>query len=113
MKLPRPSYFVRRGQTRRQPARRGGAAVIMVLVLIAAMSLIVVANATSLHWLKREILRIEERQQRVRHRPVAIKPIFPLPEGSALAGALIGPEPPVLVPSRPAATNDRPAAAGR
>ena len=43
-----------------------GSAVLIILVLIGAIALIVLANCTTLHWMKREILRIEERQRRVR-----------------------------------------------
>ena len=42
-----------------------GSAVLIILILISAMALIILANCTTLHWLKREILRIEERQQKL------------------------------------------------
>ena len=53
--VPRPGHHSSRGS-----------AVLIVLTLISAMALIVLANCTTLYWMKREILRIEERQQRVR-----------------------------------------------
>lgn len=44
---------------------RNGSAVLIILVLIAAMALIVIANSTTIFCVKQEILRIEERHQRV------------------------------------------------
>ncbi len=44
---------------------RNGSAVLIILVLIAAMALIVIANSTTIFCVKQEILRIEERHQRI------------------------------------------------
>ena len=56
-----------------------GSAVLIVLVLISAMSLILLANCTTLHWMKREILRIEERQQKLHLQAQAAKLHGPRP----------------------------------
>jgi hypothetical protein len=56
---------LRRAQETAGKTQRGST-VLIVLVLISAMSLIILANCTTLHWMKQEILRIEERQQRPR-----------------------------------------------
>lgn len=44
--------------------RENGTAVLIVLTLAGAMSLFIMANCTTLSWMKQEILRIEERQRR-------------------------------------------------
>ncbi len=50
----------RRGLARSQNA----SAVLIVLVFLFAMTLIVLANSTTLYWVKQEILRIDQRQQK-------------------------------------------------
>jgi hypothetical protein len=45
-----------------QPPRCRGSSILVVLVLLAAMGIILVANNTTLFWLKQEIIRVEQQQ---------------------------------------------------
>jgi len=44
-----------------------GSTVLVMLVFLSAMIILVVANATTLHWTKRELLRIEAQHLKQQH----------------------------------------------
>jgi len=48
--------------TVRAPGKRRGSAVLVILVLLAAMSIIVIANTHTLHALKQELQLLDQRQ---------------------------------------------------
>jgi len=53
------------------PGRQGGSAVLVVLVLLALMMVFISANSVTLHSLKRDLHRLEQRQLR-RYRAAAL-----------------------------------------
>ncbi len=64
MNLKEPFHLLAKDPKNTKGAR-SGSAVLIILVLIAAMALIVIANSTTIFCVKQEILRIEERHQRM------------------------------------------------
>jgi hypothetical protein len=68
MKLPRP------GSASHRRARQQGLSVLVAITAVAGMVILLAANATTLHWLKQEILRVERHQIERANRPASAPP---------------------------------------